>query len=80
MCFTARYIVACVARSPMCENKIRAARQRCTIALRAKRQYVVVPYTKRRCTIGAVHRGRDAKFKPRAADEACTARVNANKF
>lgn len=31
-------------------------------------------------TIGAVHRGRYARFEPRAADEACTARVNANKF
>ena len=29
---------------PMRENKIRAARQRRMIALRARRQYVVVPY------------------------------------
>ena len=28
----------------MRENKIRAMHQRCTIVLRAKRQYVVVPY------------------------------------
>jgi len=40
----ARYPAACAAKPPMCENKIRAARQRCTIVLRAKRQYVVVPY------------------------------------
>ncbi len=53
------YLVACypvayAAKPPMCENKIlaafqktmcdRAARQRCMVALRAKRQYVVVPY------------------------------------
>ena len=30
--------------------------------------------------IGAVRHGRDARFEPRAADEACTARVNADKF
>ncbi len=29
---------------PMCENKIYATRERRIIALRAKRQYVVVPY------------------------------------
>ncbi|WP_295152101.1 hypothetical protein [uncultured Campylobacter sp.] len=64
----------------MCENKIRAARQRRTIVLRAKRQCAIAPYTKRRCAIGAVRRGRDARFEPCAADEACTAHVNANKF
>jgi len=56
------------------KNKIRAARQK-TICGRAVR------LLKGGATIGAVHRGRDAKFKPRAADEeACTAHVNANKF
>ncbi|WP_298028502.1 hypothetical protein [uncultured Campylobacter sp.] len=90
LCFTAHYPAACTEKPPMRENKIRAAfqktmcdraaRQRCTIVLRAKRQCAIAPYTKRRCTIGAVRHRRDAKSEPRAADEACTAHANANKF
>ena len=39
-----------------------------------------VRFLKGGATIGSVRHGRDARFEPRAADEACTARVNANKF
>jgi len=51
----------------------RAVRQK-TIRGRA------VCFLKGGVTIGAVRHGRDTRFEPRAADEACTARVNANKF
>ncbi|WP_298083126.1 hypothetical protein [uncultured Campylobacter sp.] len=78
----ARYPAACAAKPPMCENKIRAARQRCND--RTARQKTMrgraMCFLKGGATIGAVRHGRDARFEPRAADEACTAHVNANKF
>ncbi len=78
----ARYPVACAIKPPMCEkNNARcASKMHDRIACQKTMRGRVVRFLKGGATIGAVWHGCDARFEPRAADEVCTAHVNANKF
>lgn len=64
LCFTARHPAArALQKPPMCENKIRAARKRYTIVLRAKRRCTIGAVCPRRMRSFAVRHGRDARFE-----------------
>ncbi|EEV18038.1 hypothetical protein CAMGR0001_0793 [Campylobacter gracilis RM3268] len=72
----------CAIKPPMCEknNVRRAPKMHDRIACQKTIRGRAVRFLKGGATIGAVQHGRDSRFEPRAANEACTARVNANKF
>ena len=81
LCFTARHPAACIAKAAYVEIKSRrASKMHDRAAHKKTMRSRAVRFLKDGATIGALHRGRDARFEPRAADEACTAHLNANKF
>ena len=82
LCFMVRYPV--VYRRKVTDmrkyNSRRASKMHDRIVCQKTMRSRAVRFLKGSATIGVVRRGRDARFEPRAADEACTAHVNANKF